>query len=167
MASGVRTMPAGIDESTKQAFVAVFETPQASPADIPLDWFPGLSNVQVLQNVQSSALPDLPTHGIYSVWDREGDFRSNGGRFLDQLQQVDSSARLVWSGSQQKSMCRHTTAPRWYEQFVAKWAIFASVVAALGTIEAFRNHYFDLFERPDVQEMSPGNTLDVLSTDPW
>jgi hypothetical protein len=79
-------------------FVAVYEIDASSIEDLALDHFPGLTVVELLDNIRSSDAKLPVTQGLYSIWHSKQYFLAHQERFFECLQKRDADARLVWVG---------------------------------------------------------------------
>lgn len=160
-------MSATMDAAEGPAFFAVYHCRPGAMIDFPLASFPYVTAVHALTRIQSINYPGEFHDGVVVQFRDKPGFEASEASLLEFLQKSDPSAAFIWCGVEQVTIQRPKAPIPWYQPITVKWALFATLVSALGVIDAARNHWLEFFEPAEIVGAPSGEVENVLGEDPW
>jgi len=148
-------------------YVAVYQCQSSAILGIPLEEFPGIRSLQAVTGIRTEDIPDVVSEGLIVCFQDRDAFAASQQPLLQFLTRTDPAAGLVWSGLEFQSRSAPVARVPWYQSLTGKWAIFATVIGGLGVLDSARNHWLDFFERAQMIDVSPRESIHTLVTDPW
>jgi hypothetical protein len=141
------------------AFVVVFRVgSEFNLADeIPFNIFAGLRFCQVLAANGGGAR-------VYTVWSTKTHFHVVEAVFTEWLKEKDSTAEFEWGAYQRQAASKKSS---WWSRPMNYYVVFVSIGTLFGVVEVIRNHYEELFIKPDIACIAPPEGYNALVGEPF